>query len=111
GTVVASGVINRSSIISTEETYSASSSSAFTASAGVTYSVWMMASSSYSPSPSVKFSADATLTPSPLAISGTPVAAATEGTPYAGFTASAAGGDGSYSYALVGGWPAGLAVD
>lgn len=46
-----------------------------------------------------------------LAISGTPVTTATEDAAYAGFTVTASGGDGSYTYSLVGTWPDGITVD
>ena len=46
-----------------------------------------------------------------LAISGTPVAEATQGAPYAGFTVTARGGKSPFAYSLVGTWPAGLSVD
>lgn len=46
-----------------------------------------------------------------LAISGTPVTTGTEGVAYTGFTATATGGVGSKTYALVGTWPAGLSVN
>ncbi len=46
-----------------------------------------------------------------LTISGTPVTTGTEGTAYAGFTATASGGVKPYAYAAVGTWPAGITVN
>jgi hypothetical protein len=46
-----------------------------------------------------------------LSISGTPVLTATEGAAYAGFTATASGGETPYTYSLVGTWPAGITVN
>lgn len=45
------------------------------------------------------------------AISGTPVLTGKKDTAYAGFTVKGAGGNGSLTYALVGTWPAGIAVN
>ncbi|GHA15233.1 hypothetical protein GCM10007989_07490 [Devosia pacifica] len=44
-------------------------------------------------------------------VSGTPVTTATEDAAYDGFTVEATGGTAPYAYALVGDWPAGLAVN
>lgn len=44
-------------------------------------------------------------------VSGTPVTTATEDAVYDGFTVTTAGGATPYTYALVGDWPAGLAVN
>lgn len=48
----------------------------------------------------------------PVSVSGSPVTTGKNGDSYAGFTAAAAGGDGAtFTFALDGGWPAGLAVN
>jgi hypothetical protein len=48
----------------------------------------------------------------PVTVSGTPVTTGKNGTAYTGFTATATGGDGAtFTYALDGNWPAGLAVN
>lgn len=47
----------------------------------------------------------------PLSISGTPVTTATQGTAYAGFTATASYGTAPYTYSLVGTWPAGISIN
>lgn len=47
----------------------------------------------------------------PLSISGTPVLTATQGTPYAGFTATASNGALPYVYSLVGTWPTGITIN
>lgn len=44
-------------------------------------------------------------------IAGTPVLTATDEVAYAGFTVTATGGRAPYVYALVGTWPAGIAVN
>lgn len=44
-------------------------------------------------------------------ISGTPVLTATKDAAYAGFTVEATGGKTPYTYALVGTWPAGIAIN
>lgn len=44
-------------------------------------------------------------------ISGTPVLTAIEDAAYAGFTVSAQGGKTAYVFALVGTWPAGIAIN
>ena len=50
--------------------------------------------------------------PNPLAIAGTPVTTATQGAAYPGFTVSASGGTGPYSYAIhAGALPAGLSLN
>lgn len=46
-----------------------------------------------------------------LSISGTPVLTATEGVAYAGFTATADGGDPPYTFSLVGTWPTGISIN
>jgi hypothetical protein len=46
-----------------------------------------------------------------VGISGTPVTSGTEGVAYTGFTATAFGGDGSYTYSLRGTWPTGISID
>jgi len=46
-----------------------------------------------------------------LAISGSPVTTGTINVAYAGFSASASGGQGPYVYSLVGTWPAGISVN
>jgi hypothetical protein len=46
-----------------------------------------------------------------LAVTGTPVTTATQGTAYAGFTAAAVGGTAPYTYSLQGTWPAGITVN
>ena len=46
-----------------------------------------------------------------LSISGTPVTSATHNTPYTGFTVSASGGSGHYTYNVISGvWPKGIAM-
>lgn len=47
----------------------------------------------------------------PVTVSGTPVTTGKNGDAYAGFTATASGGDGTFTYELDGNWPAGLAVN
>lgn len=50
-------------------------------------------------------------TSAPLSISGSPVTSATQGSAYAGFTATASGGQAPYTYSLVGTWPTGVSVN
>lgn len=48
----------------------------------------------------------------PVTVSGTPVTTGKNGDAYAGFTATASGGDGApFTYELDGDWPDGLAVN
>ena len=48
----------------------------------------------------------------PVTVTGTPVTTGKNGDAYAGFTATAAGGDGAtFTYALDGDWPAGLTIN
>lgn len=46
-----------------------------------------------------------------LAIAGSPATSATQGSAYAGFTASASGGTLPYTYSLVGSWPTGISIN